>query len=309
MIQRAAASALLCLLLLARGASAHAIKCDHPSQPTSQPQTLQQILDGLVVSGPGIDASAPLNIELWTNSAGPMTAQVVVDKTSKSQSVSFGMYDPDNVGNHAFLLPSGVTPADVATVVFNADQSITVHGPINASSSPFDGPFGFFVKTSLKGGEDDQGENDDDQGENEDGHHGGWNHKWDKWSRTQWAWGWDKHKGDEGDEGEGNEGMKQFLYTQDALNPGGLPHAVVFQGDGHTVIQLPGLAPGLFLPSQFLIAWETGLGDANDGQFNDFLVLVSNIVPVTVPEPAFALLLGISSLALVCGRRERRALK
>ena len=82
---------------------------------------------------------------------------------------------------------------------------------------------------------------------------------------------------------------------------------MVFEGDGETVLKLPGLAPGLFLPGQFLIAWETGLGDANDGKFNDFLVLVSNIVPGTVPEPSFALLLGISSLALVCVRRARSA--
>lgn len=288
MFQRATVSALLCLVLVARGASAHAIHCDDPTTPPSQPQTLQQILDGLVVSGPGIDASAPLNIELWSNSAGPLTAQVVLDNTSKSQSISFGMYDPDNPGNHAFLLPNGVTPADIATVVFNDDQSIKISGPINGTDSPFDGPFGFFVKTSTK---------------SDHGKHVG-HDNWNKWRWNQWAWGWHKQNG-----GGGDDGMKQFFYTQDALNPGGEPRAVVFQGDGQTVIKLPGIAPAVFLPSQFLIAWETGSGDANDGLFNDFLVLVSNIVPATVPEPAFALLLGISSLALVRGRRAQRALK
>ena len=277
MIQRAAVAALSCLVLLAHGASAHAIPCDNSAQQPSQSQTLQQILDGLVVSGPGIDASAPLNIELWTNSTAAVTVQLVVDNTSKSQSVFFGMYDPDNVGNHAFILPDGLKPSDVATVVFNDDQSISVHGPINKSYSPFEGPFGFFVKTFEGKGRHDKGK------------HKGWDHAW--------AWGASK------------DFAKQFLYTQDALNPNGEPHAVVFQGDGQTMLKLPGLTHAVFLPSQFLIAWETGLGDANDGQFNDYLVLVSNIVPATVPEPAFALLLGISSLALVGGRRARRALK
>jgi hypothetical protein len=95
-----------------------------------------------------------------------------------------------------------------------------------------------------------------------------------------------------------------LFYTQAALNEDG-QRAKVFQGDGTTVLKLPGLAPGVFLPSQFLIAWETGLGDANDGQFNDFLMLVSNVVPATAPEPSFAILLGISALAVVCGRRAR----
>jgi len=278
MIQRAAFSALLCLTLLANPAAAHSMRFDTPTTPITQPPSLQQILDGLVVSGPAIDASAPLDVQLWTNSTAAITAQLVVDYSPKS--IFFGMYDPDNSGNHAFLLPDGVKPSDVATAVFNDDQSITVHGPISKNYSPFEGPFGFFIKefdqrTGCKCG-------------------GFGKHGWDK--------GWGKFKG-------GDIGPAAFFYTQDPLNPSGEPRAVVFQGNGQTVIKLPGLAPAVFLPSQFLIAWETGLGDANDGKFNDFLVLVSNIVPVTVPEPAFALLLGISSLALVCGRRARRALK
>ena len=241
-------------MLFAQIASAHStIRCDGPTAtPTSTAPSLQQILDGLVVSGPGINANAPLNVELWQNSSGPMTAQLVVDNTPKLDGSWFGMYDADKT-TKAFLL-SNIIKADIATVTFHDNDSITVQGgPVMGPQFGFEGPFGFFVKTFDPIGIRDSA----------------------------------------------------FYYTQDALNPEGSPRAVVFQGDGTTVLKLPGLAAGLFLPSQFLIAWETGLGDANDGQFNDLLVLVSNIVPVSVPEPSFALLLGISALAVVCGRRAR----
>jgi hypothetical protein len=255
MIQRAAVAAVLCLALFASVADAHSMNCNKPSVvPTGAAPTLQQILDGLVVSGPPIDASAPVNVELWQNSAAPMTAQIALDFTPEHEGLWFGMYDAAQ-GTKAFLL-SEIINADLATVAFNDNGSITVHGgPTMGPQVGFDGPFGFFVKTFDPIGIKDS----------------------------------------------------QYFFTQDALNPGSEPRAVVFAGDGTTTLKLPGIAAGLFLPGQFLIAWETGLGDANDGQFNDFLVLVSNIVPVTVPEPAFVVLLGISSLALICGRRARSA--
>lgn len=260
MIQRAAISMVLGLAFFAQVAAAHStLKCDGPTTPTGPAPSLQQILDGLVVSGPPIDANAPINVELWQNSAGPMTVQLVADYTGKWQAIIPGMYDPDNMHKAFFDIP---TPSDVATVMFNDNGSITIHGGFKPNKAfGFEGPFGFFVKTF----------------DSKHGKHG-------------------KHHKKHGD--------STFFYTQAALNDG--PRAKVFQGDGTTILKLPGLAPGLFLPSQFLIAWETGLGDANDGQFNDFLILVSNVVPVaTAPEPAFAFLLGISALAVVCGRRAR----
>lgn len=249
MIKRAAIAAVLGLVLFAQVAAAHStVRCDGPNTPTGPAPSLQTILDGLVVSGPGIDANAPLNIELWQNSAGPMTVQVAVDYSPKSNPVFAGMYDPDSMSTAFFDLSK---PSDVATVTFNDNGSITIRDGFKPDkASGFEGPFGFVVKASLR--------------------------KCDS----------------------------VLFYTQAALNEDG-PRAKVFQGDGTTVLKLPGLAAGVFLPSQFLIAWETGLGDANDGQFNDFLMLVSNIVPVTAPEPSFALLLGISALAVVCGRRAR----
>jgi hypothetical protein len=261
MIQRAAVSTLFCVCFFASVAAAHPMRqFGRPSTQSTTPPTLQQILDNLVVSGPPIDAGAPTGTDLWTNSAASMTVQLVVDYTG-NQGVRSGLYDPDNVSNPGYVLPNGITPHAVATVTFNADDSIDVSGGMHKTYTGFEGPFGFFIKTF-----------------------------------------------DEKAKGTPDENA-QFYYTQDALNPGGSPRALVFQGDGTTVIQLPGLRSGVFLPSQFLIAWETGLGGANDGQFNDYLILVSNVLPGQVPEPSFVLLLGISSLALLCGRRARSALK
>ena len=79
-MQRAAVSLVLGLAFFAQVASAHStIKCDGPATLTGLAPSLQQILDGLVVSGPPIDASAPINVELWQNSSGAMTAQLVAD--------------------------------------------------------------------------------------------------------------------------------------------------------------------------------------------------------------------------------------
>lgn len=250
MIKCAAFSAFVCLALLAGDAGAHPTGTTTVPAPTGPAPTLQQILDGLVVSGPAIDANAPQNIELWQNASGPMTANFVLDFTPREDGIWFGMYDADHPGNPAFLLSDIITPADAATVTFNDDGSISVTGGLKPKSFGFDGPFGFFAKNFAP---------DDSRG-------------------------------------------SVFLFTEAALN-GGTVRAKVFQGNGTTMLKFPGLAPGLFVQSQFLIAFETGLGDENDGGFNDFIVSVSSIVPI--PEPALGWLLGISSLAVLRGRRLR----
>jgi hypothetical protein len=247
MTQRAFISAFVCLAAVAQVAAAAGMSARTPvSVQGSSTPTLQQILDGLVVSGPAIDANAPANIQLWDNTSGPMTAQIVADFTGKSQSVKFGIYDPQHPGDGALLLSDKMKPSDIASVVFNDDQSITIQGGVKGKKAKgFDGPFGFFAKVPTKGKTD-----------------------------------------------------LPFLFTQSDLN-GGQVFAKVFQGNGLTMLQFPGLAPGLFLTSQFLIAFETN----KDGLFNDLIVSVSGLA---VPEPALGLLLGLS-LAALFARRTRSA--
>ena len=95
-----------------------------------------------------------------------------------------------------------------------------------------------------------------------------------------------------------------YLYTEADLNAGGA-RAKVFQGNNQTQLELPGLRPGLFLDSQFLIAWETGLGGKNDGDFNDLIVSASAIT-AAVPEPGAAALVGLALLGAFARMRKAR---
>lgn len=245
MIQRAFTSAFVCLVAVAQVASAAATSTRAPVtvQGGTTP-TLQQILDGLVVSGPAINANTPTPVQLWDNTSGPVSAQIVADFTGK-QSVKFGIYDPDQPNKGALLLNDNMKPSDVASIVFNDDQSIGIQGGKDKKGKGFDGPFGFFAKVPTK-------------------------------SKTDLP----------------------FLFTQSDLN-GGQVFAKVFQGNNQTILRFPGLAPGLFLTSQFLIAFET----SKDGQFNDLIVSVSGLA---IPEPALGLLVGLS-LAALYARRARSA--
>jgi PEP-CTERM motif len=94
-----------------------------------------------------------------------------------------------------------------------------------------------------------------------------------------------------------------YFFSEADLN-GGTDRLKVFQGDGSQTLQFPGLDPELFLPDQFLLAWEAGIGDQNDGGFDDLIVSVKAIT--AVPEPAALLLLGISVGALARMRKARQ---
>lgn len=94
-----------------------------------------------------------------------------------------------------------------------------------------------------------------------------------------------------------DEGGFVFIFTEAALN-GGTARALAFQGNGETVIQIPGLAAGVFRPDQFILAFDAD----GDGVFGDMVVAIAGI-DVALPEPASALLIGLSLLALVRLRR------
>src|SRR5215831_8431372 len=80
MSQRAFVSAFVCLAAVAQIATAAQMSPRAPvTVQGSTTPTLQQILDGLVVSGPAINANAPSNVQLWDNTSGPVSAQVVAD--------------------------------------------------------------------------------------------------------------------------------------------------------------------------------------------------------------------------------------
>src|SRR5262245_11697632 len=166
MIKRLIPSWFVCLLLLAQPAAAHSFHQQHgpqkhgqvfhghkgpkPCAPSAGDDALQGHLDDLVVSGPPIDAGAPSGIDLWDNTSGPMTAQVVVDNTGHGTALWFGMYPENDPANRAFILSDSMSPEDIATVTFLDTGSIVIRGGIKpkVKAEGFDGPFGFFAKVA-----------------------------------------------------------------------------------------------------------------------------------------------------------------
>ena len=257
MKQRAFLTAFVCLALAAAPELALAKTKVKPTGGGATPVPLQQVLNSLVVSGPLLDANSPANLDSWNASAGPLTAQIVVNQTMKSEKVKFGLFDSSDPNTRGFMLSdTGGTPfrnTDVASVSFNDNGTILIHGgtkgPIKGSKNGFDGPFGFFIQDQVP------------------------------------------------------HSSPVFLFTEPFLNPGGVTAVKVFQGNDKTILKLPDKRQGVFLDSQFLVAFETG---TNHG-FEDIVFLVSGILPGPhiVPEPETLALLAISTLGVVFARRGR----
>ena len=95
--------------------------------------------------------------------------------------------------------------------------------------------------------------------------------------------------------GDGN-----IFYSDDSLNPGGNPQALIYQGkDDGTILQLPGRAPGDFTDNEFIVAWEDKPYASSDQDFNDLVFGIESIKPKPVPEPgAIVGLLAIGSLGV-----------
>ena len=93
--------------------------------------------------------------------------------------------------------------------------------------------------------------------------------------------------------GDGNSTTLDYVvYSEDDLNPNGDAHALVYQGDDSTVLQLPGYMPGIFTDDEYIVAFEDWLYEyGSDKDFSDMVVMVESVQPV--PEPATALLMGI----------------
>lgn len=93
-----------------------------------------------------------------------------------------------------------------------------------------------------------------------------------------------------------------IFYSSPALNemggnayPNGMPHMAAYEGDGSSTFQ-NGSRSGIFLPNEFLLAWEDSSFSNSDMDYNDFVVLVESVRPV--PEPAVLASFGLGLLLI-----------
>jgi hypothetical protein len=91
--------------------------------------------------------------------------------------------------------------------------------------------------------------------------------------------------------------QQNTFYTQDSENVNGEAHALVYQGNGSTRIQVGDLNEGIFTPNELIMAWEDQPLDVSDNDYQDMVVLVESVSPY-VPEPAT---IAIWSLLTLCG--------
>jgi hypothetical protein len=99
---------------------------------------------------------------------------------------------------------------------------------------------------------------------------------------------------------EANTGI---WFSDTSLNPDGFDHMAAYQGTGD-LVDLPGVAPGIWTPSEYILAWEDLHADIADGDFEDFVVMVESVQPVPIPGAAW--LFGSGLLAIVGFARRRR---
>ncbi len=100
--------------------------------------------------------------------------------------------------------------------------------------------------------------------------------------------------------GQANTGV---WFSDTSLNPDGYDHMAAYQGTGD-LVDLPGVAPGVWTPSEYILAWEDLNAGVADGDFEDFVVMVESVQPV--PLPGAAWLFGSGLLAIVGFARRRR---
>ena len=108
----------------------------------------------------------------------------------------------------------------------------------------------------------------------------------------------------------GTTGGTFYSYAKLNQDPGssyadGTPHMVAYAGNNQTTLTL-GATNGLFLPSEYLLAWEDQTFLNSDLDYNDFVVLVESVHPV--PEPTVLGMFGLGALliGLAVGMRRRR---
>jgi hypothetical protein len=92
-----------------------------------------------------------------------------------------------------------------------------------------------------------------------------------------------------------------FWYSDSALNTtdAGNDHMYAYQGTNTDMVQINGLAPGLWTDQEYVLAFECGAFTGGcDGDFDDFVVMVESVNPVPVPGAVLLGILGLSAAGI-----------
>lgn len=207
----------------------------HAGTTNSRPITvsdtsLQNELDAMTVSGPGIDVATDQSAQaVFTNSSsGGGVSTFMFEVTDLADSNVIGIYDARDPSNKVPIFTGAAVTANQVGVGFLASGGIEISSVAVATfSMPL--RIGFYLDVF-------------------------------------------------GDDGN-TASLDYTLYSEDSLNAGGSAQAVIFQGDGVTVIQIPLRVKGIFAVGEWIIAFEDRqvASGASDEDYSDTVVVFEGL--------------------------------